>query len=86
MVRTWAYDGKVPGQVLRATMGDLVEVTVLNDLPEATSIHGHGLLIVNGMDGVPGLMQGDIEPGSDFTYRFVVPDAGTYWFHPHHGI
>lgn len=84
--RTWAYDGVVPGKVLRASVGDLVEVTVANDLPEATSIHWHGLSIVNGMDGVPALTQGDIEPGTEFTYRFVVPDGGTYWFHPHHGL
>ena len=85
-VQTWTYDGRVPGEVLRAAKGDLLEVTVANDLPEATSIHWHGLSIVNDMDGVPGLTQGDIEPGSEFTYRFVVPDAGTYWFHPHHGL
>ncbi|MGB3734849.1 MAG: multicopper oxidase family protein [Ilumatobacter sp.] len=85
-LRTWAYNAKVPGEVLRASKGDLVEVTVANALPEATSIHWHGLSIVNGMDGVPGLTQGDIEPGDEFTYRFVVPDAGTHWFHPHHGL
>ncbi len=85
-VRTWAYDGVVPGKVLRASVGDLVEVKVANDLPEATSIHLHGLSIVNGMDGVPDLTQGDIDPGAEFTYRFVVPDGGTFWFHPHHGL
>lgn len=84
--RTWAYNGVAPGETLRATVGDLIEVTVANDLPEATSIHWHGLAIVNDMDGVPGLTQGDIEPGSNFTYRFIVPDSGTYWFHPHHGL
>ena len=84
--RTWAYNEKVPGEVLRASVGDLVEVTVANGLPEATSVHWHGLSIINNMDGVPGLTQGDIEPGDEFTYRFVVPDGGTYWFHPHHGL
>ena len=86
LARTWAYDGVVPGKVLRASVGDLIEVTVANDLSEATSIHWHGLSIVNGMDGVPALTQGDIDPGAEFTYRFVVPDGGTYWFHPHHGL
>ena len=38
------------------------------------------------MDGVPGVTQPDIEPGAQFTYRFVVPDPGTYWLHPHHGL
>lgn len=86
VVQTAGYSAKVPGDVLRATAGDLVEVTLVNALAEATSVHWHGLAILNSMDGVPGLTQGDIEPDTSFTYRFVVPDAGTYWFHPHHGL
>lgn len=83
---TWGYDSQLPGPLLRATAGDLVEVTLDNQLSEATSVHWHGLAITNAMDGVPGVTQPDIEPGSEFTYRFVVPDPGTYWFHPHHGL
>ena len=83
---TWGYSDAVPGKLLRARAGDLVEVTLDNALPEATSIHWHGLAIINSMDGVPGLTQSDIKPGASFTYRFVVPDPGTYWFHPHHGL
>ena len=86
VVSTWGYSDRVPGKLLRARVGDLVEVTIDNALDEATSVHWHGLAIVNSMDGVPGLTQPDIDPGSSFTYRFVVPDAGTYWFHPHHGL
>ncbi len=83
---SWGYSDTVPGKLLRARAGDLVEVTVDNGLPESTSIHWHGIAIVNSMDGVPGLTQSDIKPGSSFTYRFIVPDPGTYWFHPHHGL
>ena len=86
VVSTWGYSETVPGKPLRARAGDLVEVTIDNDLGEATSVHWHGVAIVNSMDGVPGLTQPDIEADSSFTYRFVVPDAGTYWFHPHHGL
>jgi FtsP/CotA-like multicopper oxidase with cupredoxin domain len=86
VVTTVAYNGSVPGPTLRARAGDVVEVTVENGLDEATSIHWHGLAIDNAMDGVPGLTQEDILPGTSFTYRFRVPDAGTYWFHPHHGL
>lgn len=86
VVSTWGYSDSVPGKLLRARAGDLVQVTLDNALEEATSVHWHGLAIVNGMDGVPGLTQADIEPGGSFVYRFVVPDAGTYWFHPHHGL
>jgi FtsP/CotA-like multicopper oxidase with cupredoxin domain len=86
VVSTVAYNGSVPGPTLGARAGDVVEVTVENGLEEATSIHWHGLAIDNAMDGVPGLTQEDISPGTSFTYRFRVPDAGTYWFHPHHGL
>jgi FtsP/CotA-like multicopper oxidase with cupredoxin domain len=85
-VATWGYDGVLPGRALRATVGDVVEVTLDNQLPVATSVHWHGLAIVNAMDGVPGVTQADIEPGEAFTYRFEVPHSGTYWFHPHHGL
>lgn len=85
-VTTAGYDGVLPGRVLRATAGDLVEVTLDNQLDEATSVHWHGLAIANAMDGVPMVTQPDIEPGDSFTYRFVVPHPGTYWFHPHHGL
>jgi FtsP/CotA-like multicopper oxidase with cupredoxin domain len=83
---TWGYESLLPGPLLRATAGDLVEVTLVNQLPEATSVHWHGLAIANAMDGVPAVTQPDIESGSSFTYLFTVPDAGTYWFHPHHGL
>lgn len=85
-VSTWGYDGVLPGRALRATVGDVVEVTLDNQLPVATSVHWHGLAIVNAMDGVPGVTQADIESGDSFTYRFEVPHSGTYWFHPHHGL
>lgn len=85
-VATWGYESQLPGPPLRAVAGDLVEVTLVNRLPEATSVHWHGLAIANAMDGVPAVTQPDIEPGSQFKYLFTVPDAGTYWFHPHHGL
>ncbi len=62
VVSTWAYNDMVPGPLLRATAGDVVEVKVDNAFDEATSIHWHGLAIVNSMDGVPGLTQADIDP------------------------
>ncbi len=61
-------------------------VRLRNDLPAATTIHWHGLAVRNDMDGVPDLTQPVVKPGAAFDYRFVVPDAGTYWFHPHMGL
>ncbi|MER6998301.1 multicopper oxidase family protein [Streptomyces sp. NPDC000410] len=85
-VRSWAYGDRLPGQEVRVTAGDTLALTLANHLPEATSLHWHGLALRNDMDGVPGLTQREIRPGADFTYRFAVPHPGTYWFHPHSGV
>ncbi|GAA0250619.1 multicopper oxidase MmcO [Saccharothrix mutabilis subsp. mutabilis] len=85
VVDTWTYDGTVPGPELRVTAGDVVEATLVNDLPADTSVHWHGLALRNDMDGTPHLTQAPITPGTTFTYRFTAPTPGTYWFHPHTG-
>lgn len=85
-LQTWAYDGVAPGPELRVTEGDILEVAIRNDLPEDTTIHWHGLALRNDMDGVHDLTQPPILTGESFTYRFTVPDPGTYWFHPHMGL
>ena len=79
----WAYNGTVPGPVLRYHQGDTVRVTLVNKLPEATTIHWHGIPVPNGMDGVPGISAPLVAPGSSFTYEFPAPAPGTYWYHPH---
>ncbi|MFF9894385.1 multicopper oxidase family protein [Streptomyces longispororuber] len=84
-VRTWAYGDALPGKEVRVTAGDTLSLTLANHLPQATSLHWHGLALRNDMDGVPGLTQRAVAPGADFTYRFKVPHPGTYWFHPHSG-
>ncbi|MCX5407648.1 multicopper oxidase family protein [Streptomyces sp. NBC_00335] len=85
-VRSWAYGDELPGQEVRVTAGGTLALTLANNLPEATSLHWHGLALRNDMDGVPGLTQRDIAPGGSFTYKFAVPHPGTYWFHPHSGV
>jgi FtsP/CotA-like multicopper oxidase with cupredoxin domain len=86
VVRTWGYDGRVPGKILRCNAGDRLEVDLHNRLPEPTSIHWHGLRLRNDMDGVPQLTQRSVGPGETMRYSFVAPDPGTYWFHPHVGV
>lgn len=81
--RTWLYDGVSPGPVIRARQGEEVFVRFLNNLPQPSTIHWHGIRIDNAMDGVPHLTQHAVEPGATFDYRFTVPDAGTFWYHPH---
>mgnify|MGYP003626787220 FL=1 len=79
----WAYNGQVPGTEIRVRQGDRVRIVVDNRLDEETTVHWHGLRVPNAMDGVPHLTQKPIAPGKSFTYEFDVPDAGTYWYHPH---
>lgn len=79
----WTYGGTLPGPMIKARIGDTVIVHFKNSLPEATSIHWHGIRVPNSMDGVPGMTQDPIPPGGEFRYEFVVSDAGTYWYHPH---
>jgi FtsP/CotA-like multicopper oxidase with cupredoxin domain len=79
----WAYDGIVPGPEIRVRQGDRVRVVVENGLAEDTTVHFHGIRLPNAMDGVPHLTQPPIAPGSTFVYEFDLPDAGTYWYHPH---
>src|SRR5262245_2500672 len=79
----WGYDGTAPGPILRARRGQEIKVRLVNELPEPTLVHWHGLRIANAMDGVPALTQPPIAPGQSFDYRFAVPDAGTFWYHPH---
>jgi FtsP/CotA-like multicopper oxidase with cupredoxin domain len=77
----WAFDGTVPGPVLRVRRGEEVRVRVANDLSETISVHWHGVRVPNAMDGVPHLTQPPIAPGTSFDYRFRPPDAGTFWYH-----
>lgn len=79
----WTYNGGVPGPLLRARAGDRLIVHFKNSLPEPTSIHWHGLRVPNEMDGAPDAPYPPIPPGGSFDYDFVLPDAGTYWYHPH---
>ena len=79
----WGYDGLVPGPILRAKQGEEFAIDLVNQLPQPTTIHWHGIRIKNAMDGVAGLTQPPVKAGDQFTYRFVPPDAGTYWYHPH---
>ena len=81
-VPLWLY-GERPFAVLRMTKGETLSVTLRNVLAEHTSIHWHGVRGPNAMDGVPYLTQLPVQPGEEFVYRFVPPDAGTYFFHPH---
>ena len=76
-------NGQVPGPILKWREGDTVTLAVTNRLSEWTSIHWHGIRTPAAMDGVPGFSFPGIAPGGTFTYRFAVPQNGTYWYHSH---
>ncbi|CAN5492343.1 copper oxidase [soil metagenome] len=81
--RLWGYNGSSPGPTIEAVEGDRVRIFVTNRLPEHTTVHWHGMLLPNGMDGVGGLTQPHIQPGKTFVYEFTLPRAGTHMYHPH---
>ncbi|MEO7733278.1 MAG: copper oxidase [Kofleriaceae bacterium] len=82
-VEAWGYNGSTPGPVIEAVVGDRVRIYVTNKLPEPTTVHWHGVIGPNGMDGVAGLTQDAIAPGKTFKYEFVLSKPGTFMYHPH---
>jgi FtsP/CotA-like multicopper oxidase with cupredoxin domain len=81
--RCWGYNGRTPGPTIEAVQGDRLRIYVTNRLPAPTTVHWHGIRVPNGMDGVNGLTQPAMAPGETFRYEFIVPDAGTFMYHPH---
>jgi len=85
VVNTVGYADTVPGPVIRANVGDELEVVLTNKLDQETSMHWHGLALRNDMDGAMPATP-NVPAGESFTYKFSVPDPGTYWAHPHTGV
>jgi FtsP/CotA-like multicopper oxidase with cupredoxin domain len=82
-VMAYAFNHQVPGPRIRITEGDRVRFNVTNHLPEATSVHWHGLVLPNAMDGAADVTQAPIAPGQTFVYEFTTQQAGTYFYHSH---
>ena len=80
--KVWSYNGMVPGPLIVANLGDQVIVHLRNRLPQAVTIHWHGVEVPAVMDG-SNISQPPIEPGESFTYRFRPLTAATYWYHSH---
>jgi FtsP/CotA-like multicopper oxidase with cupredoxin domain len=79
----WGYNGQSPGPTIECVEGDKIRIFVTNKLPEHTSVHWHGMLVPNGMDGVGGVTQPQIKPGQTFVYEFAIRKSGTFMYHPH---
>jgi len=84
-VSTWGYNEGLPGPEIRIKEGQTLRATVVNRLPEDTTIHWHGVPLPNEMDGVPDVTQPAIAAGESFTYEFVAEDPGSYIYHSHVG-
>lgn len=79
----WGYNGQSPGPTIEVVEGDRVRIFVTNRLPEHTTVHWHGQILPNGMDGVGGLNQPQIKPGQTYAYEFEAKRSGTFMYHPH---
>lgn len=79
----WGYNGQSPGPTIEAVEGDKIRIFVTNKLPEHTSVHWHGIILPNGMDGVGGLTQPHIPPNRTFVYEFELKESGSFMYHPH---
>jgi FtsP/CotA-like multicopper oxidase with cupredoxin domain len=80
--RAWTFNGQVPGPVIEARVGDVLEVRLTNRLSEPTTLHWHGVRLPASMDGTD-MVQHPVEPGAAFVYRIKLLDAGTFWYHSH---
>ena len=85
LVDAWTLNGSVPSPTIRLRQGQTARIDLVNQLPERTILHWHGLDVPQEADGHPRLA---IDPGQTYGYDFPVLDRpGTYWYHPHtHGV
>ena len=82
-VMAYAFNNQVPGPLIRVTEGDRVRINVTNHLPESTTVHWHGLIVPNAMDGAADVTQEPIPPGETYSYEFVAQQRGSYFYHSH---
>jgi len=80
----YGFNGEYPGPLIEVDEASTIVVDFRNHLPAPTAVHWHGIRLENRFDGVPGVTQDPIEPGDRFVYEVRFPDAGLYWYHPHH--
>ena len=78
-----AYNGMIPGPVIRTAVGERIRIVLHNKLEESTAMHFHGLIVPNSQDGVPGVTQPLVKPGESFTYEFTVRNSGSHMYHSH---
>lgn len=80
--RLLAYNGSIPGPLIKVEQGAEVTINFNNDTSFKTLLHSHGVRMDNAFDGSQ-TTQAEMEPGEVFAYQLKFPDAGMYWYHPH---
>ena len=80
----YGFNGQYPGPLIRVDQGSTIVVRFTNGIDWPSTVHWHGIRIENRFDGVAGVTQELVMPGETFTYEVAFPDAGIYWYHPHH--
>jgi FtsP/CotA-like multicopper oxidase with cupredoxin domain len=86
-VDAYAFNGQIPGPTLRFRQGERVRINVTNRLPESTTVHWHGLILPNVMDGPAHITQEPIANGGGFyRYEFTAAQSGTHFYHSHDHI
>ena len=84
MTQATLVNGKLPGTEIRYREGDAFRVLVNNRLQVPTTLHWHGMLVPNYMDGVPEVTQMPIGAGESVLYEYPIRQSGTYWYHSHY--
>jgi FtsP/CotA-like multicopper oxidase with cupredoxin domain len=74
---------RTPSPTIRVEQGDLVRIILRNTHYFPHTIHLHGTIHPNAMDGVPDITQPAVKPGESFTYEFVAKNPGTHFYHCH---
>lgn len=82
-IKRLAYNGQIPGPVIKVQKGATITVNLKNSIDVDTTLHSHGLRLDNAFDGVPDVTQDPIKIGETFSYTLTFPDEGVYWYHPH---
>ena len=78
------FNNQYPGPLIQVDQASTIDVRFVNRTEFPTAMHWHGIRLDNQFDGVPHVTQDPIPPGAWFDYRVHFPDAGLYWYHPHH--
>ena len=83
-VEGYSLNDRSPGPLIEATVGQLVEVRLRNEsVKGGVALHWHGVDVPNAEDGVAGVTQDAVQVGDEYTYRWIAPAAGSYWYHSH---